>query len=332
MGEIRLSESKPGGRGRDVRLLTRKVESQSRVFFAASDIAILLWLVAGLPLSLLRCTTRWALCRELARLALFGSRAAGATQALVRIANVDVGVARHIVRTVYAGRLCSQLDLLRGLVKGPDLEYDCRGLEQLETALAQGRGAVLWVSDFVGAGEAVKVAFARAGYRVSHLTRPEHGFSKTRFAIRFLNPIRIRFESAYLKERVVYNRSHPRQAVNRLVACLAQNGVVSVTASMHEGRRLVEGRLLAGRLRLAIGAPKIALRNAAVLIPVHAIRDRQDPCRFQIILDPPLPLSHDIAEPDAILAAVDAYLDGLETQIRLRPEAWGGWRRVGALA
>ena len=318
--------------GRDLRLLKRRVDAPRRPLLAASDLAILLWLLAGLPLSLLPCRVRWSFCQALARLAFLGRRAAAARRALGCMANVEAGAARRIIRTVYAGRLASQLDLLRGLIAGPELDLECRGLEHLESALVQGRGAVLWISDFVGAGEAVKVALARAGHRASHLSRPEHGFSKTRFGIRFLNPVRIRFERAYLKERVVYDRSQPRQALSRLAARLADNGVVSITASAHEGRQLAEGRLLAGRLRLAIGAPKVALRNSAPLIPVHAVRDPTDPCRFEIILDPPLPLSRDLPEADAILAATGAYLDGLEKQLRHRPEAWGGWRRLGALA
>lgn len=316
--------------GRDLRLLRRAVEPPARPLIATGDLAILFWLLAGLPLSFLPCRLRWGLCRALAHPAPLGGRAHGASQALRRMTNVDAGVARSIVRLVYASRLASQLDLLRGLIAGPDLVYECRGLERLDAALAEGRGAILWISDFVGAGDAVKVALAR--YRVSHLSRPEHGFSKTRFAIRFLNPIRIRFERAYLKERLVYDRGSPKRALGRLMACLAENGVVSITASAHEGRQLAEGRLLNGRLRLATGAPKAALLSGAALIPVHAFRSRADPRRFEIILGPPLSLSRDLPETEAILAATGAYLDGLEELVSRQPEAWGGWRRLGALA
>ncbi|HXQ42451.1 MAG TPA: hypothetical protein VN821_14370 [Candidatus Udaeobacter sp.] len=310
--------------------MRRAVKPTARRLIAAGDLAILFWLLAGLPLSLLPCRLRWGLCRALAIPALLGVRAQAASQALRRMANVEDAVARSIVRQVYAGRLASQLDLLHGLLAGPDLVYECRGIERLDAALDEGRGAVLWISDFVGAGDAVKVALAR--YGVSHLSRPEHGFSKTRFAIRFLNPIRILFERTYLKERLVYDRGSPKRALGRLLACLAENGVVSITASTHEGRQLAEGRLLEGHLRLAIGAPKAALLSGAALIPVHAIRNRSDPRRFEIILGPPLPLSRDLPATEAILAATGAYLEGLEELVSRRPEAWGSWRRLGTLA
>ena len=322
MGQIRA--------GRDLRLLRRAVEPPARPLIAAGDLAILFWLLAGLPLSFLPCRLRWGLCRALAGPALLGNRAQGASQAIRRMVKVEDAAARRIVRLVYAGRLASQLDLLRGLAASPDLVYECHGLERLDAALAEGHGAVLWISDFVGAGDAVKVALAR--YGVSHLSRPEHGFSKTRFAIRFLNPIRNRFERGYLKERLVYDRGSPKRALGRMMACLAENGVVSITASTHEGRQLAEGRLLGGRLGLAIGAPKAALLSGAALIAVHALRDRRDPRRFEIILDPPLPLSRDLPATEAILAATGAYLEGLEELVSHRPEAWGGWRRLGALA
>jgi lauroyl/myristoyl acyltransferase len=315
-----------------LRLIARKQEAPSRRLFAVGDLAVLLWLAAGAPLSLLPYKARWWLCRGLGVLTIVSTRAAGSRQALSRMAGFHQVQARRIVSALYAARLAAQLDLLRGLLRRPDLSYTCRGLEHLDAALAQGRGAVLWVSDFTGGGEAVKVALARAGYRMSHLSRPEHGFSKTRFAIRFLNPIRIRFERAYLRERVVYDRMRPKEALSRLMARLAENGVVSITASAHEGRLLAEGPFFAGRLRLAAGAPKLARRAGAALIPVHAVRDPARPDRFNITLGPPLPISCELPEDEAILAAAGAYLEGLEELVRRRPESWGGWRRLGSLA
>ena len=129
----------------------------------------------------------------------------------------------------------------------------------------------------------------------------------------------------------MFDPASPERALVRLMGCLAENGVVSITASAHEGRQLADGRLLEGRRRLATGAPKAALLSGAALIPVHAVRDRTDPRRFEFILDPPLPLSRDLPETEAILTATAAYLDSLEAQLRSRPDAWGGWRRLGAL-
>lgn len=315
-----------------LRLVIRKQEPPRRRMFAIGDLAILLWLALAAPLSLLSCRARWRLCRGLAAFPLLGARAAGAKQALTQVAGFDESRSQRIAAALYAGRLAAQLDLLHGLLIAPDLGYECRGLEHLNAALARGRGAVLWVSDFVGAGEAVKVALARAGHRVSHLSRLEHGFSKTRFGIRFINPIRTRFEETYLRERVIYDRLRPKQALGRLTARLKDNGIVSIAASAHEGRRLAEGRFFAGAHRLAAGAPKLARRAGAALIPVHAMREPGRPDRFTITLDPPLPISYDIPEDEAILAATGAYLEGLEEQVRRRPEAWGGWRRLGSLA
>ncbi len=317
---------------RDMRMMTRPDESSPRPLMSAGDLALLLWLAAATPLSLLPGAARWRLCRLLARPAMYGARAAGARRAVGRMAGFGDDEAARIVHSLYAGRLAAQVDLLRGLLVGPDLRLDCQGLQELDAALTRGRGAVLWISDFVGAGEATKIALAKAGYRASHLSRPEHGFSKSRFGIRAINPIRVRFELRHLKERVVYDRRQPQEAIRHLAQRLAENGVVSLTASAHEGRQVAEGRLLAGRIRLAVGAPKLALMTGAPLIPVHAIRDPEEPGRFEIIFDPALTLSRKLPKGEAILAATRDYLDRLEIQLLRRPEAWGGWRRLGNLA
>ncbi len=63
-------------------------------------------------------------------------------------------------------------------------EIELRGSEHIDTALAAGKGALLWI----GRGECVelisKMALYRAGYAAYHLTHPTHGLSKSRFGMR----------------------------------------------------------------------------------------------------------------------------------------------------
>ena len=65
--------------------------------------------------------------------------------------------------------------------------FEITGRQYLDEALADGKGAVLWVAHFSFASLFTKMALSQAGYRISHISRPEHGVSKSRFGVRYLN-------------------------------------------------------------------------------------------------------------------------------------------------
>ena len=124
-------------------------------------------------------------------------------------------------RELQAGRLAGYLDVIRALMLQPDFQVSCRGLAHIAAAQSQGCGAILWIADLVSAGDVVKVALAREGFRMVHLSRPEHGFTTSKFGMRFLNPFRISFERAYLAERVIFDRSTPGLALAHIERAFA---------------------------------------------------------------------------------------------------------------
>jgi lauroyl/myristoyl acyltransferase len=117
------------------------------------------------------------------------------------------------------------------------------GQEHLERALARGTGAVLWMSWFKAYGLAAKIALCQAGFEVSHLSHPRHGYGNTRFLIRFLSPLCTRIENLFLRERVP---------------------------------------LFAGRLRLAPGGAFLSYASGATLLPVHAVQTGTDQFEVRI--------------------------------------------------
>ncbi len=141
------------------------------------------------------------------------------------------------------------------------------------SALKDGRGAVLWVAHFCFNALATKKAFHEAGYSVSHMSRPEHGFSKSRFGVSVLNPIRVRTELRYLRDRIIIDRSKPTRSVRDASKRLAQNEIISVTAGAWEGARVAVVDVGGCALDLATGAPGLALMTGAALLPVITIRD-----------------------------------------------------------
>ena len=311
-------------------LVRRAVKKSERPLVTVKDLAILLWLCVGAAAAPLPRAWRWQLCRYAARLASRTRRGRDARVRAVRIGKIPAADVERVVQELYAGRLAAHLDVMRALLLGPDVRVKCRGLAEIDAALAQGHGVVLWISDFVSAGDVSKIALARAGYRVTHLSRSEHGFTTSAFGIRYLNPLRIRFESAYLAERVVFDRTNPAPAMSQLIGRLRANGVVSIIASMHEGGTLADLPFLSGRLKIALGALRLARVSGAAVIPVFVLRESAE--AFETIFTAPLTIPHGSREAEALLAPACEYRDRLEAFVRDRPECWVGWRRAGQLA
>jgi lauroyl/myristoyl acyltransferase len=191
-------------------------------------------------------------------------------------------------------------------------------------ALARGNGAVLWVAHFAFNSNITKIALHRHGYRVSHLSRPEHGFSKTRFGIAMLNPVRCAPEDRYLAQRVVFDRHAPSTAMRKMVQALRNGEVVSITAGAWEGSDLAEGPLCGGRLSLAIGASRLAAVTGAALLPVFSVRDPAS--GFRTAIEPPIALVS--ARPDIHGVAAAEFLRRHEPWVRQFPDQWRGWKEL----
>jgi lauroyl/myristoyl acyltransferase len=182
-----------------------------------------------------------------------------------------------------------QLGFLRSYAPGgwrADLTLD--GLEHLHGALAAGRGAILWVAPIVFAPLLAKRTLHEAGFPLHHLSHPAHGFSsRSRVGRNLVNPLRTRVEDRYLAERVMLGQGNEAQAaLRRIGALLRRNAVVSITVG-RRGSRVADTAMLGGRLHVASGAPHLAMRRGAALLPTTVWRT--DAGGFVTRISPPLP-------------------------------------------
>jgi lauroyl/myristoyl acyltransferase len=227
-----------------------------------------------------------------------------------------------------AGRSEHHLQILRAISPGGwNAGIELVGREHVDAALAAGHGAVLWVAHFCFNALATKKAMAAAGYRVSHLSRPEHGFSKSRVGIATVNRLRVRAELAHLDGRIVIDRDKPMAATLAAQRLLKRNGIVSITAGAWEGQRLAKVDLLGGKLELAVGAPGLARLSGAALLPVFALRDPGD-ATLRVIVEPPIPVAN-VGDADAALQeAAQRFGELMERHVRGHPAQWRDWKNL----
>lgn len=202
-----------------------------------------------------------------------------------------------------------------------------QGVDTLAAALRGGKGAILWISDFVYRPLIVPFALRQAGFAVAHLSRPEHGFSVSPFGVRFLNPLWTAVENRFLSERVVIEGNDARAALATLRERLAGNQLVSITVA-ETGRRTLAATFLGGRLRLATGPVHLARTSGAPLLPIVAVRKEDG--AYTVSIEPPLDVRDSDHPPYS--AAIRAYAAMLEGFVRRYPDQWDGWIALGRLA
>ena len=221
-----------------------------------------------------------------------------------------------------ASGAASRLVGLREYRRAPPL-YPVRvsGALHLTQALAGSRGAILWVGRFTWASLISKIGLHRAGFSVTHLSRPEHGFGTSPFAIARLNPVWTRVEERFLRTRIVMLPGEETAALRAVRRCLDANGVVSISVGA-QGARAVSLPFLGTELQLATGPMSLAASSGAPLMPVFAIRDEQGV--FHVTVEPPLDLRADDTRRGREQEAAAAYARRLEPWVRRWPGQWLG--------
>jgi len=199
------------------------------------------------------------------------------------------------------------------------------GEEHLKAALSLGQGAVLWDSHFYFASLVTKIGLHSIGYGLHHLSRREHGFSSTPFGMKFLNPIRTSVERRYLRERLVMPVDDPGSVLRVLAERLKQNAIVSITVRGW-ARRPVKAPFLDGWLAVAPGAPVLACKTGAKLIPVFTVR--QEVGRYRIILGSPIEVHRDRSREEAVSLAAAEYTKRLERFVLDHPGQWIDWINI----
>lgn len=204
-------------------------------------------------------------------------------------------------------------------------KIELSGREHLDRSLAEGRGAILWISDFTSSSLVTKLAFHRAGIPVSHLSRPTHGFSSSRFGIRFINPIRTRIEDRYVGERVTMPNDTAVAPFRVLRKRLKANQVVSITVGL-QARKTRAVPFLSGCMQLATGPINLARSARAPLLPIFTVRNESG--AYEVHIGEALHVAVDGGREDAFDNAIGQYARSLERFVVRFPAQWRGWPHV----
>jgi lauroyl/myristoyl acyltransferase len=307
----------------DARIVTRAAPSLNRQLFGLGDLLALCVLAATPIASMLPARQLRAAAVRMAGLLPAGFRQEASLETFIDFGGLSRDEAAALRRCQLAEKLTSLAFFIKQLGGNPVYEIAVEGREHVTEALAGGRGAVIWIADFVFASEVVRQAFHALGHPLTHVIRPEHGFSSTRFGVRCLNPVHMKVGKRHVREFVVFDRDRPDDARRRLERRLGENGLISLLACAYEGRTLVRTPFMRGELDLAIGAPALAFKMGCPILPVFIRRSPAAP-RFTVSIGGPLKMSGTDRRAAIVEAAKD-FVARLSPCVEANPELWRGW-------
>ncbi len=196
------------------------------------------------------------------------------------------------------------------------------GADHIDLALDSDRGCILWVGPMMFAFLVAKKGLHAAGYHVSHLSHADHGVSHSRLG-HSLNIVRTVPENRYLAYRLVMTDGSELRRTRDLYDRLRVNSLVSISAENEWGARVVEGPLLGSTMRLATGAPSLALASGAALLPVFALKHTYE--HFEVIVEPALTVAPSGDRHQAVDDLVRAYMERIEQYVIDHPDQYADW-------
>ena len=202
---------------------------------------------------------------------------------------------------------------------------DIYGAAHVSDALAKGHGVVFWGGNFSFNSLIAMIAMHRLGLAVTRFSVPQHGFSNTRFGMRYLNRVCGDIENRYLAERVVAEPHQISAALQYLREHLKANGAVYFGVGAR-GRRTTKAKFLGGCIILATGPLAMAHETGAAMLPVNTLRVGS--ARFEVTFGPPISFSSSSARNVDYTDAVQTYADKLTPFVLRHPGQWCGWHLI----
>jgi hypothetical protein len=171
---------------------------------------------------------------------------------------------------IHRRRLTLAAHLVAGWRWSPAIRLE--GLEALQQALRNGRGAIIWCDQFTAQTIMGKRALHEAGVDTHQVSAQYHGFSPSKFGLRVINPPLVKVENRFLKSRIVFERTDAYQVTTRIQKVLKANGVVLMTNTVYAGSAFAEAAMgERGWTHVASAPANFAARAGAALFHMATI-------------------------------------------------------------
>ncbi len=202
-----------------------------------------------------------------------------------------------------------------------DVRTEVVGLEHVANAQDQGRGVVFWGMSFCGT-LFPKIALKNAGIALTQLSSADHGawYPLTLLGKWVAGPLHCLPEGRYLAERIRMPVDGSNKYLFRVGKVLKGKGCVWIAGERTRAKKLECVELLGREACFPVGAPLLARRYNAALLPVHT--ERLGRFHYRVVVEAPLDLDHDLDRDEMVKGAVNNYSNRLEARLCAKPGDW----------
>lgn len=193
------------------------------------------------------------------------------------------GIADEHVRREFARRAEQGIGAIHP-VRPPD---SIVGAEHLERAAADGRGVVIWRTNFADPAP-LNVALAEIGHPAVHLSAADHHvIGDSVLSRRLWSIISMRSEVRTLRERVVFSPTGGGHGyLTTLRRHLADGQVVTIVGDSRAGSRQIPVTVCGNRWHIPTGGASLAHAAGAPLLTAHVLDD--DEGRVSVVIGEPV--------------------------------------------
>lgn len=208
-----------------------------------------------------------------------------------------------------------------------------QGIEHLDSALENGRGAILWESRF-GRRTLAKQALHQRGFSLhqvhheNHLGGLFHGHGPMSWLQRHV--IQRFFDNCerQFMADIIYMPDSGSLAFTRLfLRRLKENAILCSKGDGKFGQRLIPLKFLGHIDPFPTGMVSLAKMSGAPILPMFCIRERGGQTR--LIIEPPIRIETDLDRERGLEDSLAQYVHLLESYIRKHPEKYRNWHFVG---
>jgi lauroyl/myristoyl acyltransferase len=204
-----------------------------------------------------------------------------------------------------------------------------RGLEHLQRALRNRKGAILWGSNSFGRKFLAKQILHQNGFSICQIYGENHagGFSSPCPASwvrrRIIRPFFDNCEKQYVADMLNFPLWEPLPVMRTLFGRLKQNGIICVAGDGTLGWNSVRKNFLSGYRTFFTGMVSLSRITGAPILPLFCIQEDSD--KTAVIIEPPIALDSTTDRDRASELGIDQYVSLLESYIRRYPEQYRNW-------
>ena len=206
---------------------------------------------------------------------------------------------------------------------GPDwpVRTEVVGLEHVTDAQNQGRGIIFWGMSFCGT-LFPKIALANAGVALTQLSSADHGawYPLTLLGKWVTGPLHCLPEGRYLADRIRMPVDGSSSYLFRVGRVLKNKGCVWLAGERPRAKKLVSVDFLGRDGRFPVGAPLLASRHKAALLPVHT--ERLGRFHYRVVVEAPVELDKQSGRDEMVNQAINEYAKRLVIRLRKNPGDW----------